>query len=113
MDSSSVTPQVDLSTLSQKDKQELQQFMNNEMQKATLQQCTSCLLPRLAAMLLTQSIAVHSITDVCWKKCITGKISGGKLDRSEESCTQNCVDRFMDGNLLILKRLGAMQREGL
>lgn len=44
---------------------------------------------------------------------MTGRVSGGKLDKSEESCAQNCVDRFMDGNLLILKHLGAMQREGL
>ena len=68
----------------------------------------------LVALYIADSMtAVHSITDVCWKKCITGKISGGSLDRNEQSCTQNCVDRFMDGNLLILKRLGAMQREGL
>lgn len=109
-----MTPQVDLSTLSQKDKQELQQFMNNEMQKATLQQCPSPSPPLPTRWwMLTYDPAVHSITDVCWKKCITGKISAGKLDRNEESCTQNCVDRFMDGNLLILKRLSAMQREGL
>lgn len=45
---------------------------------------------------------------MCFKKCI-GKISSGKLDRYEEPCLQNCVDRFMDANKVILKNLETMR----
>jgi import inner membrane translocase subunit TIM8 len=38
---------VDLSKLSEKDKQELQQFIVNESQKARIQQCTSSSLLHL------------------------------------------------------------------
>jgi hypothetical protein len=41
--SSSLDQNVDLSKLSQKDKQELQQFIVNESQKARIQQCPSFL----------------------------------------------------------------------
>jgi hypothetical protein len=37
----SLDPNLDLSKLSVKDKQELQQFIVNESQKARIQQCTS------------------------------------------------------------------------
>lgn len=59
--------------------------------------------------LLIKVIAIHSLTDVCFRKCITGKISAGKLDRSEEPCMQNCVDRFMDANLVVIKNLEQMR----
>jgi hypothetical protein len=60
--------------------------------------------------LLTKSpTAIHSLTDTCFRKCITGKISSGKLDRSEEPCMQNCVDRFMDANLVVIKNLEQMR----
>lgn len=55
------------------------------------------------------SIAIHSLTDMCFRKCITSKISSPKLDKYEEPCMQNCVDRFMDANNLILKQLEAMR----
>jgi len=89
---SALNQDLDLSKLSEKDKQELQQFIFNESQKARIQQ------------------SVHSLTEVCWKKCVTGTIRSGKLDRSEESCAQNCVDRFMDANLTIIKHLESMRR---
>jgi import inner membrane translocase subunit TIM8 len=43
--SSSLDQNVDLSKLSQKDKQELQQFIVNESQKARIQQCVFLLSP--------------------------------------------------------------------
>ena len=57
-------------------------------------------------------LAVHNLTDICWKKCVTGKISGGKLSGSEESCTQNCVERYLDSNLAVLKHLEQMKGSG-
>ena len=53
--------------------------------------------------------AIHSLTDICFRKCITSKISSGKLDRYEEPCMQNCVDRFMDANYVVLKELEKMR----
>lgn len=46
---------------------------------------------------------VHEFTDRCWDKCI-GKISG-RLDRSEENCMGNCVDRFLDSSRVMAERL--------
>ncbi|OCL09570.1 hypothetical protein AOQ84DRAFT_220646 [Glonium stellatum] len=82
---------VDLSKLTDRDKQELQQFVVNESQKARIQQ------------------SIHSLTDVCFRKCITSKITSGKLDRYEEPCMQNCVDRFLDANYVVLKELEKMR----
>ncbi|MCJ1300098.1 Mitochondrial import inner membrane translocase subunit tim8 [Hypocenomyce scalaris] len=87
--------QLDLSKLSAGDKQELQQFIVNESQKSRIQQ------------------SVHGLTDICWTKCVTGKISSGKLERTEESCTQNCVDRFMDANMTVLKHLENLRSSGM
>ncbi|CZR60008.1 probable mitochondrial import inner membrane translocase subunit TIM8 [Phialocephala subalpina] len=88
---SSLDQNLDLSKLTQKDKQELQQFIVNESQKARIQQ------------------SVHSLTDICWRKCVTGTIRSGKLEKNEESCAQNCVDRFLDANFLVIKHLDTMR----
>ncbi|KAL3427101.1 mitochondrial import inner membrane translocase subunit Tim8 [Phlyctema vagabunda] len=95
MDSStaSLDQNLDLSKLSAKDKQELQQFIVNESQKARIQQ------------------SVHNLTDICWKKCVTGTIRSGKLDKSEETCAANCVDRFLDANFTVIKHLEAMRNQ--
>jgi len=77
--------------LPDKDKMELQQFIKNESQKSNIQQ------------------AIHSLTDMCFRKCITSRVSSGALDRYEDPCLQNCVERFMDANNLILKQLESMQ----
>jgi len=90
---SSLDQNLDLSKLSPKDKQELQQFIVNESQKARIQQ------------------SVHNLTDICWKKCVTSSIRSGKLDRGEETCTQNCVDRFLDANFTVIKHLDAMRQQ--
>lgn len=84
-------PQIDISKLSDADKRELNQFLENEAQKTNIQQ------------------TVHHLADVCWKKCITGKITSGRLDRTEESCAQNCVERWMDTNLSVLKHLETLR----
>ncbi|KAF2718361.1 hypothetical protein K431DRAFT_275009 [Polychaeton citri CBS 116435] len=80
-----------LKNLSPRDRQELNQFIVNETQKAQIQS------------------TVHSLTDTCFKKCITSKISAGKLDRYEEPCVQNCVDRFMDANMTVIRHLEQMR----
>ncbi|RAL62301.1 hypothetical protein DID88_004867 [Monilinia fructigena] len=88
---SSLQQTPDLSKLSDKDKQELQQFIVNETQKARIQQ------------------SVHSLTDVCWKKCVTGSIRSGKLEGAERSCTENCVERFLDSSMAVIEHLNRMR----
>ncbi|KAI0145835.1 Tim10/DDP family zinc finger-domain-containing protein [Hypoxylon sp. NC0597] len=81
----------DLNRLNDKDKGELRQFLANENQKARLQ------------------ATVHTLTDICFKKCITGTIRGGKLDKSEEGCMANCADRFVDVSQLTMKHLQSLR----
>jgi len=83
--------QVDASKLTTSDQKELNQFLMNEAQKSTIQQ------------------TVHYLSDVCWKKCVPGKITSGRLDRAEETCAQNCVERWMDANFAVLKHLEALR----
>ncbi|ORY63508.1 Tim10/DDP family zinc finger-domain-containing protein [Pseudomassariella vexata] len=77
----------DLDKLNDKDKADLRQFLNNENQKARVQS------------------TVHSLTDMCWKKCVTGAIKQGKLDTTEDGCIVSCVDRFLDVSNLTMKHL--------
>ncbi|KAL4789528.1 Tim10/DDP family zinc finger-domain-containing protein [Aspergillus venezuelensis] len=83
---------LDLNKLSEADRQELTQLLQSESQKAAIQS------------------NVHHIADTCWKKCITSKISSGRLDKNEEACAANCVDRWMDTNISVLKHLETLQR---
>lgn len=49
---------------------------------------------------------MHNMTDVCWKKCFaSSSMKGNTLTSAEESCTKNCVNRFLDGNSQIIKEL--------
>ncbi|KAG2146541.1 Tim10/DDP family zinc finger-domain-containing protein [Suillus bovinus] len=47
---------------------------------------------------------VHNLTSMCWDKCVTGT-PGSRFARGEESCLLNCVDRFMDTSLFIIKTI--------
>ncbi|MCJ1472908.1 Mitochondrial import inner membrane translocase subunit tim8 [Lambiella insularis] len=84
---------IDLSKLTDTDKKELQQLIMQEQQQSLLNK------------------TISDLTDTCWKKCITSRISAGKLDRTEESCTANCVDRFMDTQMSVLKHLQELRGE--
>lgn len=48
---------------------------------------------------------VHSLTAMCWTKCITGKIGSGTLDKSESSCLDNCVNRYIDTQKTVIRQL--------
>ncbi|KAI5365313.1 Putative Tim10-like domain superfamily protein [Septoria linicola] len=94
MDQTSVSPEMAsaLQNLSAKDRQDLNQFIQGESQKAQIQQ------------------TVHGLTDTCFKKCITSRITQGGLDRYEEPCMRNCVDRFMDANQTVIQHLERMRQ---
>ncbi|KAL1867637.1 hypothetical protein VTK73DRAFT_4060 [Phialemonium thermophilum] len=84
--------QADLDKLNDKDKAELRQFITHEQQRTRIQGQT------------------HAMTDLCWKKCVTSAIKSGELDKSEQSCLTNCVDRFLDVNFLTMKHLTNLRR---
>ncbi|KAI0094605.1 Tim10/DDP family zinc finger-domain-containing protein [Irpex rosettiformis] len=48
--------------------------------------------------------SIHKFTDMCWDKCITG-VPGNSFSRSESSCLANCVDRFLDTSLFMVKQI--------
>lgn len=137
-------PQFDISRLSASDRNELNQFLQNETQKSSIQQSASlykffllvnrlfpfldvgCESPndadpnpipsssRNALLFIKQAniyiTAVHHLTEVCFKKCVTSRITTNKLAPAEESCAQNCVNRWMDANLAIVKHLDNLRQ---
>lgn len=48
---------------------------------------------------------IHQLNEKCWETCIEpmGKPSN-RLDGKAESCLKNCVDRFIDTNILVTGR---------
>ncbi|KAL1411712.1 Mitochondrial import inner membrane translocase subunit tim8 [Vanrija albida] len=76
-------PQFDAATQA-----ELRDFIEEEQAKAKLQ------------------ASVHDLTDRC--DCITGGISS-KFSKSEASCLENCVDRFLDTSLFIVNTIQNQQ----
>ncbi|KAF9457096.1 Tim10/DDP family zinc finger-domain-containing protein [Collybia nuda] len=48
--------------------------------------------------------SIHKFTGLCWDKCITGTPST-KFSRGEEACLTNCVERFLDTSLFMVKQI--------
>ncbi|EDR15070.1 uncharacterized protein LACBIDRAFT_170754 [Laccaria bicolor S238N-H82] len=48
--------------------------------------------------------SIQRFTDLCWDKCMSSKPSTS-LSRAEESCLVNCVERFLDSSLHMVKEL--------
>ncbi|KAI8995480.1 Tim10/DDP family zinc finger-domain-containing protein [Trametes punicea] len=46
---------------------------------------------------------VQMLTSMCWDKCV-GSISSS-FSRSEHSCLANCVDRFLDTSVFLVKKV--------
>jgi len=69
----------------------------------------------MSSYLPAKNLRIHGLSTTdgcvlrCFRKCITSKISQGKLDRSEEPCMQNCVDRYMDANMTVIRHLEQMR----
>jgi hypothetical protein len=108
--------------LNEGDRRALEQAVNSEAQKAQLQSSTisssfsysyvmfSSPSPlTLSLLYLFICLVIHHLSNVCFKKCITGKISAGTLDKSEETCAQNCVERYMDSNIAVFQHLQTMR----
>jgi len=63
----------------------MQHFIQQESQKAQAQK------------------VIHELNEKCWDTCFDGK-PGNKIDSRTENCINNCVDRFIDTNLLMAQR---------
>ncbi|KKA27164.1 hypothetical protein TD95_000381 [Thielaviopsis punctulata] len=83
---------ADLSKLNDQDREDLRRFLEGENQRSHIQTTT------------------HTLTEMCWKKCITGAVKSQSLDRTEETCMTNCVQRFLDINFLTMKHLENMRK---
>jgi hypothetical protein len=71
----------------------------------------SSLLHVESAKLIFVFAAIHSLTDTCFRKCIpAGNVKNGKLDKYEEPCMKQCVDRFLDANMVVLRELERLRQ---
>ncbi|KAI1429403.1 Tim10/DDP family zinc finger-domain-containing protein [Xylaria sp. FL1777] len=84
----------DLDKLNNKDRAELQQFLSNETSKARVQ------------------ATIHSLTEVCFRKCITGTIRSNQLEKAEQSCMANCAERYFEASLLTIKHVQKVRLSG-
>lgn len=82
-----------LSEFNEKDRRELMVFLENERQKAKFQE------------------NVHSLTSMCWGKCIAAnKIVGPQVDKNEAGCLENCVNRYIDAQKTVIAQLDRIRR---
>lgn len=118
MDASTID-QADLDRLTDKDKQDLRQFIQNEQQRTRIQARMPLNLPppyRYILLALSRANRTllwtesHDLTETCFKKCVTGSFKNGQLDKGEQACLTNCVDRFMDVSVLAVKHLQSMRQ---
>ena len=48
---------------------------------------------------------IHELNEKCWDACMENTKPGSKLDSRTEGCIRNCVERFLDTNILVTQRL--------
>ncbi|KAJ2914228.1 hypothetical protein MD484_g6162, partial [Candolleomyces efflorescens] len=46
--------------------------------------------------------SVQKFTSLCWDKCITN-VTSGRLAPAEANCLSNCVGRFLDASLQLVR----------
>ena len=49
---------------------------------------------------------IHELNEKCWDQCMDGVKPSSRLDSKSSNCIQNCVERFLDANIMITRRLG-------
>lgn len=85
--------QTALASLDETSRKDIMQFIESENSKSKVQ------------------MSIHNFTDMCFKKCNTNKpISSGNLDSNEELCLTNCLNRFLDTNIKVVKALQGAQK---
>ncbi|TCD67013.1 Mitochondrial import inner membrane translocase subunit tim8 [Steccherinum ochraceum] len=74
----------------------------NQFDDATKKELSAFVENEQAQQRLNSSI--HTFTDMCWDKCVTG-LPSTSFSRSETSCLSNCVNRFLDSSLFLVKKI--------
>ncbi|CAK5265291.1 unnamed protein product [Mycena citricolor] len=80
--------------------------MADKFDEATQKELSSFLERQQVEARLHSSI--QTFTDTCWDKYIVACITGApstRFSRSEESCLANCVERFLDTSLFMVKKI--------
>ncbi|GME67390.1 unnamed protein product [[Candida] boidinii] len=80
-----------IASLDDASKQEVAQYIQAESSKAKIQN------------------SVTNFTDMCFKKCITN-VNTGDLLPQEDTCINDCVNRFLDVNIKIVQMLQSLQK---
>lgn len=86
---SSITT-ADLANLNDSSKKEIATFLEAENSKQKVQ------------------MSIHQFTNTCFKECIQST-NNNDLSSQEEQCLGNCVNRFLDTNIRIVKGLQSLQ----
>lgn len=48
---------------------------------------------------------MQSISSTCYTKCVQANRGGTRLDRGEQTCLANCMDRYLEVMSLVQKNL--------
>lgn len=48
---------------------------------------------------------IHEINEKCWDTCMENVKPSTRLDSKTENCLKNCVERFLDLNIMVTERL--------
>ncbi|KAF7789900.1 hypothetical protein EIP86_000848 [Pleurotus ostreatoroseus] len=73
-------------------RKELETFLENEQAQSRL------------------NSSIHMFTSMCWDKCITSTPST-RFARGEESCLANCVERFLDTSLFMVRKIESQRQQ--
>ncbi|KAJ6627201.1 Tim10/DDP family zinc finger-domain-containing protein [Mycena sp. CBHHK59/15] len=78
--------------------------MADKFDEATQKELSAFLEKQQAEARLHSSI--HNFTGICWDKqaCVTGTPST-RFSTSESNCLANCVERFLDTSLFMVKKI--------
>jgi import inner membrane translocase subunit TIM8 len=49
---------------------------------------------------------IHQLNEKCWDQCMDGVKPSTKLEGRSQDCIRNCVERFLDSNIMITRRMG-------
>ena len=49
---------------------------------------------------------IHELNEKCWDQCMDGVKPSSRLDGKSQTCITNCVERFLDANIMITRKMG-------
>ena len=49
---------------------------------------------------------IHQLNEKCWDQCMDGVKPSTRLEGRSQDCIRNCVERFLDANIMVTRRIG-------